>query len=114
MTESMFKLGQTYKTRGTTSEGTVVYEKGGRLLVVYGGTCTHWYNASGSFCSYEHPLDLMPRTKTVTQWLNVWGLASGKYVSQLFQSEEEANRHRDRIACVPVTFAIPDDGSDGT
>lgn len=109
---TMFKVGEKYETR-RGSEWKVVWI-GERYLIVIDeqefpgqryldGRIDPDSNSGG---------DLIPRTKEVTRWTNIYEFKDGYQHSGFFESEAQANTHAhaDRLACSPITFTIPDDG----
>lgn len=117
---SHFKLGWKGKTRSGVNARIVATDAAGHtpLVVLYKEGATE--NArnlrtDGTWWGPEHPhaLDLMPRTKEVTRWVNVYPRS---WMDGIHETQEEADRccTPERVACIPITFTIPDDeGSDG-
>lgn len=123
MTKSMFKLGQTYKTRDGRSARIICIDTKGmeNPLIALVSTpdgqheAAFYYRTNGQFVfGGAHEMDLMPRTKTVTRYLNVY--AEHCFDTGGHESEDaaDAGAHSSRLACIPYQVTIPDDGSETT
>lgn len=113
MTESMFKLGQTYKTRDAESKWLVLYIKDDRMLALHEKTSvTRWYWTTGQLDRFDRrDGDLMLCTKEVTRYLNVY---PNWVEDHAWADEVTADKYAgsDRIACIPYKVTLPDDDSE--
>lgn len=117
---SHYKLGGTYKTRDGRSARVICVDAAATkpliALVAYtnGREEACQFSADGRYGQlYDSEIDLMPRTKEVTRWVNVYPRS---WMDGIHETQEEADRYcaPERVACIPITFTIPDDeGSDG-